>query len=139
MQAGLLGEGMLRSAGRSKRASRRLIAVAVVCGFVLQGMVLAVSSGLLAGAATNIDWATIELCHHSGGSSEPASPPLAPLDDGHCILCFVANSFVPGNSAHVAQYRSVAIVVIAWPFPTWHLPGRTIDANVRPRGPPHLS
>jgi hypothetical protein len=129
-------------ASRSKGASRRTIAGALICTLVLQGILLAVATGWLAAASANPDWAGVVICHHDdAGSSQPVVPanPLNPDDNGCCLYCVVSALYVPPTPIHAASYRAVVIAYAEWPLPTWRLPAKTIDANVRPRGPPRIA
>jgi hypothetical protein len=116
---------------------RRLTACLLVCALFMHGLAFA-----MAGARLNVDpagapdWAGFELCRHDAGApNQPA--PDQPATDTHCVFCVAGPGFVlEPPVAAFTHFHPVEIYLAPWPVVAWRLAPATVDASVRPRGPP---
>jgi Protein of unknown function (DUF2946) len=131
---------MHRSAARSARTLRRIIACALIYALALQGIAFSLATARAAGVAGDVDWGGFELCHHGGDtSSQPGHAPDTPDDSGHCVFCFAAGPYVLGPPAFTPEFSTIVVAIVAWPFATWRLPAKAVDANARSRAPPRTT
>jgi hypothetical protein len=127
--------------GRLRRSEGWQFAAAIlIFALMLQGTALAVATGrLAANAAGDANWAGFEICRRSGpanggGNAAPGSTPER-QSDTHCIFCLAGLAYAL-EALPSAKFHIVAFTILPWPFTVWRLPAHTVDASVRPRGPP---
>jgi hypothetical protein len=123
------------------RLGRQFAAVVLTFALLLQGMALATATGRLApNAATDAGWVAFELCHHNGSADEggnASAPGGAPENsDTHCIFCLAGASSALQAVLPSAAFHIIIIASVPRTFTAWRLPILTVDAAVRPRGPP---
>jgi hypothetical protein len=128
--------------GRLRRSgSRQFYAVALIFALMLQSVALAVAAGrLAANAGADSNQTGFEICRHNGPASdsgEAAAPGNAPeRSNAQCASCCLAATPAVAAPLPSAVFHVVTFTLVPWTFTAWRLPALTVDASVRPRGPP---
>jgi hypothetical protein len=126
--------------GRLRRSGgRQFAALVLIIALMLQSVALAIATGRLVNNFASDPWSAFENCH-SGPASDSADP-AAPGGEGerfgvHCILCLAGTApALQAPLSHTA-FQVLVLTIVPWTITAWRLAARTVDANVRPRGPP---
>jgi hypothetical protein len=130
--------------GRLRRSgSRQFAASILIIALMLQSVALAIATGrLVNNFAADPDWSAFANCHSGPASDngEPAAPGGEPERLGvHCIFCLAGTA--PALEAPLSNtaFQVLVLTIVPWTITAWRLPVRTVDANVRPRGPPRAA
>jgi hypothetical protein len=116
---------------------RRLTACLLVYALFMHGLAFAMAGARVSVDPTGAaDLAGFEVCRHDAAApNQPA--PDQPATDTHCVFCVAGPGFVlEPPLAAFTEFRAVEISLAPWPVVAWRLAPATVDASVRPRGPP---
>jgi hypothetical protein len=125
---------MDRMVKSARNGRQRVTAGILVLALVLQGIAFTLAGARLAAADPTDAAAAFLLCRHDGGSGG-GGPPESPAADSHCIFCLAGATYLDAPAAASACH-TITFGVLSWSLSAWRLPGTTVNASARPRGPP---
>jgi hypothetical protein len=118
---------------RVRSGRQRLTACVLALALGLQGLAFTLAGTRLAATTATDAAAGFELCRHDGGMGGGA--PESPAVDNHCIFCLTGATYLDASAAASACHR-ITFGALSWSLSAWRLPGATVNASARPRGPP---
>jgi hypothetical protein len=119
---------------RLRNGWQRLTACVLALALGLQGIAFTLAGTRLAAATPTDAAAGFELCRHDGGMGGGGAPE-SPAVDNHCIFCLTGATYLDASAA-ASECHRITFGVLSWSLSAWRLPGATVNASARPRGPP---